>query len=65
MVIVNNNPETVATDFDTADRLYFEPLTNEDAIGIINIEKLFRVVVASGEHTATKLTKFLSQQGVI
>lgn len=65
MVIVNNNPKTVSTDFDTADRLYFEPLTNEDATGIINIEKLFGVVVAFGEHTVTKLTKFFSQQEVI
>ena len=42
VVIVNNNPETVSTDFDTADRLYFEPLTTEDVMGIINTEKPYR-----------------------
>ena len=64
VVIVNNNPETVSTDFDTADRLYFEPLTNEDVMGIIATEKPYGVVVAFGGQTAIKLTKFLSQQGV-
>jgi len=64
VVIVNNNPETVSTDFDTADRLYFEPLTNEDAMNIINVEKPVGVVVAFGGQTAIKLTNFLSQQGV-
>lgn len=64
VVIVNNNPETVSTDFDTADRLYFEPLTNEDVMGIIKTEKPFGVVVAFGGQTAIKLTKFLSDNGV-
>ena len=64
VVIVNNNPETVSTDFDTADRLYFEPLTAEDVMGIINVEKPFGVVVAFGGQTAIKLTKFLSESGV-
>ena len=64
VVIVNNNPETVSTDFDTADRLYFEPLTNEDVMNVINVEKPFGVVVAFGGQTAIKLTKFLSEQGV-
>ena len=64
VVIVNNNPETVSTDFDTADRLYFEPLTNEDVMNIIRIEKPYGVVVAFGGQTAIKLTNFLSDQGV-
>lgn len=64
VVIVNNNPETVSTDFDTADRLYFEPLTNEDVMGIIKTEKPYGVVVAFGGQTAIKLTKFLNDSGV-
>ncbi|MGN1467926.1 MAG: carbamoyl-phosphate synthase large subunit [Ruminococcus sp.] len=64
VVIVNNNPETVSTDFDTADRLYFEPLTTEDVMGIIKTEKPFGVVVAFGGQTAIKLTEFLSKSGV-
>ena len=64
VVIVNNNPETVSTDFDTADRLYFEPLTNEDVMGIIKTEKPYGVVVAFGGQTAIKLTKYLSENGV-
>ncbi len=64
VVIVNNNPETVSTDFDTADRLYFEPLTNEDVMGIIATEKPYGVVVAFGGQTAIKLTKFMSDKGV-
>ena len=64
VVIVNNNPETVSTDFDTADRLYFEPLTSEDVMGIIRTEQPFGVVVAFGGQTAIKLTKFLSENGV-
>ena len=64
VVIVNNNPETVSTDFDTADRLYFEPLTNEDVMNIIRVEKPIGVVVAFGGQTAIKLTNFLSEQGV-
>ncbi len=64
VVIVNNNPETVSTDFDTADRLYFEPLTNEDVMGIIKTERPYGVVVAFGGQTAIKLTKYLSENGV-
>ena len=64
VVIVNNNPETVSTDFDTADRLYFEPLTEEDVAGIIRTERPYGVVVAFGGQTAIKLTKFLSRSGV-
>jgi len=64
VVIVNNNPETVSTDFDTADRLYFEPLTPEDVQNIIETEKPFGVVVAFGGQTAIKLTAFLDRMGV-
>ena len=64
VVIVNNNPETVSTDFDTADRLYFEPLTNEDVMNIIRVEKPYGVVVAFGGQTAIKLTKHLAANGV-
>ncbi|MGN0172536.1 MAG: carbamoyl-phosphate synthase large subunit, partial [Acutalibacteraceae bacterium] len=64
VVIVNNNPETVSTDFDTADRLYFEPLTNEDVMSIIATEKPYGVVVAFGGQTAIKLTNYLSDHGI-
>ncbi len=64
VVIVNNNPETVSTDFDTADRLYFEPLTNEDVMNIIKTEKPYGAVVAFGGQTAIKLTNFLASNGV-
>lgn len=64
VVIVNNNPETVSTDFDTADRLYFEPLTTEDVMGVIGTEHPYGVVVAFGGQTAIKLTKYLSDHGV-
>ncbi|MBR1724078.1 MAG: carbamoyl-phosphate synthase large subunit, partial [Ruminococcus sp.] len=64
VVIVNNNPETVSTDFDTADRLYFEPLTDEDVMNIIRVEKPYGVVVAFGGQTAIKLTKHLAANGV-
>ena len=64
VVIVNNNPETVSTDYDTADRLYFEPLTPEDVMNIIRVEKPIGVVVAFGGQTAIKLTKFLDEAGV-
>ncbi|MDD6204482.1 MAG: carbamoyl-phosphate synthase large subunit [Firmicutes bacterium] len=64
VVIVNNNPETVSTDFDTADRLYFEPLTQEDVMNIIRTEDPVGVVVAFGGQTAIKLTKFLSENGI-
>ncbi len=64
VAIVNNNPETVSTDFDTADRLYFEPLTDEDVENVIATEKPYGVVVAFGGQTAIKLTKHLSEMGV-
>ncbi len=64
VVIVNNNPETVSTDFDTADRLYFEPLTDEDVMNIIETEKPEAVVVAFGGQTAIKLTRHMNEQGV-
>jgi len=64
VVIVNNNPETVSTDFDTGDRLYFEPLHPEDVMNIVEQEKPFGVVVAFGGQTAIKLTKTLSQNNV-
>lgn len=64
VVIVNNNPETVSTDFDTADRLYFEPLTGEDVMNVIHTEKPYGVVVAFGGQTAIKLTKIMETQGV-
>lgn len=64
VVIVNNNPETVSTDYDTADRLYFEPLCPEDVLHIIEVEKPVGVVVAFGGQTAIKLTKFLDSRGI-
>jgi len=64
VVIVNNNPETVSTDFDTADRLYFEPLTPEDVMNVIATEQPYAVVVAFGGQTAIKLANFLESQGV-
>ena len=64
VVIVNNNPETVSTDYDTANRLYFEPLTPEDVMQIIRVEQPVGVVVAFGGQTAIKLTKFLDENGI-
>ena len=64
VAIINNNPETVSTDFDTADRLYFEPLTGPDVMNIIKTEKPLGVVAAFGGQTAINLTKYLDQQGV-
>ena len=64
VVIVNNNPETVSTDYDTADRLYFEPLTAEDVMNIIQVEQPVGVVVAFGGQTAIRLTGYLDRQGV-
>ena len=63
-IIVNNNPETVSTDFDIADRLYFEPLTAEDVESIVNIEKPDGAVVQFGGQTAIKLTESLMKMGV-
>ncbi|MBQ8752652.1 MAG: carbamoyl-phosphate synthase large subunit, partial [Clostridia bacterium] len=64
VVIVNNNPETVSTDYDTADRLYFEPLHPEDVAQILAVEQPVGVVVAFGGQTAIKLTQFLDNAGV-
>ena len=64
VVIINNNPETVSTDFDTGDRLYFEPLSPEDVMDIIKIEKPIGVVVAFGGQTAIKLTKTLAANNI-
>lgn len=67
VALINNNPETVSTDFDTADRLYFEPLTIEDVMSVINTEgreRLVGVVVAFGGQTAIKLTKDLDEEGI-
>ncbi|MCI8957447.1 MAG: carbamoyl-phosphate synthase large subunit [Eubacterium sp.] len=63
-IIVNNNPETVSTDFDIADKLYFEPLTSEDVENIVNIEKPDGAVVQFGGQTAIKLTEALMKMGV-
>ena len=64
VAIVNNNPETVSTDYDTADRLYFEPLTEEDVLSVIACENPVGVVVAFGGQTAVKLAKCLDAHGV-
>ena len=63
-IICNNNPETVSTDFDTGDRLYFDPLTKEDVESIIETEKPYGVVVQFGGQTAIKLTRHLADMGV-
>lgn len=63
-IIVNNNPETVSTDFDIADKLYFEPLTKEDVENIVNTEKPYGAIVQFGGQTAIKLTKALKEMGV-
>jgi len=64
VVVINNNPETVSTDFDTADRLYFEPVCIDDVMRIIEIEKPVGVIVSFGGGTAIKLAKKLHQRGV-
>ena len=63
-IIINNNPETVSTDFDIADKLYFEPLTPEDVENIVRIEKPDGAVVQFGGQTAIKLTESLMKMGV-
>ena len=63
-IIVNNNPETVSTDFDVADKLYFEPLTAEDVQNIVEQEKPWAAVVQFGGQTAIKLAKALTEMGV-
>ena len=63
-IIVNNNPETVSTDFDTADKLYFEPLTAEDVANIVEVEQPYGALVQFGGQTAIKLTQALKDMGV-
>lgn len=63
-IIINNNPETVSTDFDTADKLYFEPLTLEDVLNVIEKEKPLGVIVQFGGQTAINLTDGLASAGV-
>ncbi len=63
-IIINNNPETVSTDFDIADKLYFEPLTPEDVESIVDVEKPDGAVVQFGGQTAIKLTESLMKMGV-
>ena len=63
-IIINNNPETVSTDFDIADKLYFEPLTPEDVENVVNVEKPDGAVVQFGGQTAIKLTEALIKMGV-
>ncbi|MBO5046144.1 MAG: carbamoyl-phosphate synthase large subunit [Clostridia bacterium] len=64
VIIINNNPETVSTDFDTADRLYFESLTPEDVQNVIDVEKPYGVVITFGGQTAIKLCSYLDKAGV-
>jgi len=64
VIIINNNPETVSTDYDTADKLYFEPVTEEDVLGVIEKENPLGVVVAFGGQTAIKLAIALDKKGV-
>ena len=61
-IIVNNNPETVSTDFDTSDKLYFEPLTEEEVLNIIEKENPDGVILQFGGQTAIKLAKFLHEE---
>ena len=63
-IIINNNPETVSTDFDISDKLYFEPLTPEDVENVVNTEKPYGAIVQFGGQTAIKLTKALKDMGV-
>ena len=63
-IIVNNNPETVSTDFDTSDKLYFEPLTEEEVLNIIEKEKPEGVILQFGGQTAIKLAKFLHEKNI-
>src|SRR5690242_10176427 len=63
-LIINNNPETVSTDFDTSDRLYFEPLTLEDVLNILDREEPYGVIVQFGGQTAINVAKPLHENGV-
>ncbi len=64
VAIINNNPETVSTDFDTADRLYFEPLTPEDVQHVLDIEKPYGVIITFGGQTAIKLCAYFASHGI-
>ena len=64
VVIINNNPETVSTDFDTADRLYFEPLTPEDVQHVLDIEKPYGVIITFGGQTAINLCAYFDTHGI-
>lgn len=64
VVIINNNPETVSTDFDTADRLYFESLNAEDVQHVIDVEKPYGVIITFGGQTAINLCSYLDKQGI-
>jgi len=63
-IIVNNNPETVSTDFDTSDKLYFEPLTEEDVLNVVELEKPDGVILQFGGQTAIKLAKFFREMNM-
>ena len=63
-ILINNNPETVSTDYDTSDRLYFEPLTQEDVRSVVETEKPIGAIVHFGAQTAIKLTRYLEAMGV-
>lgn len=63
-IIINNNPETVSTDFDISDKLYFEPITEEDVLNIVDKEKPDGVILQYGGQTAIKLAKFFHEIGV-
>ena len=64
VAIINNNPETVSTDFDTADRLYFEPLTPEDVQHVLDIEKPYGVIITFGGQTAINLCAYFASHGI-
>ncbi|MBP5242606.1 MAG: carbamoyl-phosphate synthase large subunit [Clostridia bacterium] len=64
VIIINNNPETVSTDFDTADRLYFEPLTAEDVQHVIDVEKPYGVIITFGGQTAINLCSYFQSHGI-
>ena len=64
VVIINNNPETVSTDFDTADRLYFEPLTPEDVQHVLDVEKPYGVIITFGGQTAINLCSYFDSHGI-
>lgn len=63
-IIINNNPETVSTDFDISDKLYFEPITEEDVLNIIDKEKPYGVILQFGGQTAIKLAQFLKEKNI-